>query len=64
MKFYQIHIKHSKDSSYDVYYKTDMSYSNIPRQAVIDGDLISSHLPFVEFAKEISSENYHEYMFY
>jgi hypothetical protein len=62
MRFYKIHVNH-KFSGYDVFYKTDMHYSNVAKQAVIDGDLIDVDLPYVDKVEVITPEHYYEFMY-
>jgi len=59
MQYWKIKLSNS-----DVFYKTPIKLSkvNVPREAVIDGDLLDVFLPSVQQVEEISSEVYHEYM--
>ena len=64
MRYWRIKINHGKGSGYTVYYKSivDMSFENIARNAVIDGDLLALDLHYVEKVEEISKDEYLQFM--
>ena len=53
-----------KLASYNIFYKTpiNLSKANVPREAVVDGDLLDVFLPDIDQIEEITKEVYYEYM--
>jgi hypothetical protein len=62
MNYWRLKVNPAKDCEYDVYYKNPLTITNIAREAVKDGDLISTHFTDVEKIDKISEEEYHRYM--
>ena len=63
MHYWRIRIRQARDCYYDVYYKNEIPYANVAKQAVIDDDLLDVHLRLVEFVEPINEEIYHEFMY-
>ena len=63
MYYWRLQVKPDKYPHY-VFYKTAINLSkiNVPRHAVIDGELLDVFLPYVDQIEEIPSELYYEYM--
>ncbi len=65
MQYWRLRVNPCKGGDYDVYYKSPfrISRENVPRNAVIDGDLLDSFLPDVDIIEEITEEVYYEFMY-
>lgn len=65
MQYWKLRVAPCKDGEYDVFYKSpiDILQVNVPRNAVIDGDLLAVFLPFVDQTELISEEVYYEHMY-
>ena len=64
MRYWRIKINHGRGSVYTVYYKSliDISFENVARNAIIDGDLPDLDLLYVEKVEEISKDEYLQFM--
>jgi hypothetical protein len=62
MNYWRLRIKTAKNCEYNVYYKNPLTISNIAKEAVKDGDLISTHFNNIKNIDKISKEEYHIYM--
>lgn len=64
MNFWRIVLDHGKGCVNHVYYKCGMKLSleNVARNAVEDGDLLAVFMPSVAKVEQISSEEYHQFM--
>ena len=65
MQYWRLRVNPAKNADYEVYYKTPIKLSreNVPRDAVLDGDLLDVFLPKVDIVEEISKEVYYEHMY-
>ena len=61
--FYEIHVQHNK-SDYTVYWRSpiDVPIKDVPTAAMMDGHLIAQDLKSVDYAIEITPDEYFEYM--
>lgn len=64
MQYWRLRVNPAPDADYEVYYKTPITISrdNVPRNAVVDGDLLDSFLPYVDQIEQITAEQYFEHM--
>ncbi len=65
MRYWRLRVNPAPNADYNVYYKTpiNLSRENVPRNAVIDGDLLDVYLPAVDQVESIQAEQYFEHMY-
>ena len=64
MHYWRLRVNPAPNADYNVYYKTpiDILAINIPRNAVVDGDLLGAFMRYVDVVEEVTAEQYYEHM--
>lgn len=65
MQYWRLRVNPCKNGEYDVFYKSQIRISkeNVARNAVVDGDLLSTFMPNVDLIEEVSEAKYYEHMY-